>query len=175
MGKRVGIFAFDPGVTTGVASGVFEIKSTVAKTLTDGAVKGSKILEEVKLPENQEGLSYGLHAADVLEGLYATIRYTWGTAYGVEPGDMHLVSEDFILNSKATQKRSSIVPVRISSSLEGMVLKKFGDFMHYQTPAQAKSFATNERLKLWGIYVKGSEHKRDALRHVALRIDKLLK
>jgi hypothetical protein len=37
----------------------------------------------------------------------------------------------------------------------------------FQAPSDAMTFATSERLKRWGLWVKGKEHERDAWRHLA--------
>ena len=41
--------------------------------------------------------------------------------------------------------------------------------IYWQTPAQAKGFMTDERLKRAGAWVKGKPHERDAWRHLILR------
>ncbi len=39
-----------------------------------------------------------------------------------------------------------------------------------QTAQNAKGFVTDEKLKAWGMYVKGQPHARDAIRHAAFYI-----
>ncbi len=39
-----------------------------------------------------------------------------------------------------------------------------------QTPAQAKSFATNDKLKAVGWYTVGADHERDAARHMLVYV-----
>ena len=46
--------------------------------------------------------------------------------------------------------------------------------IRWQMPSGAKTKATNERLRLWGLWETGSEHKRDVMRHIALRMDGLV-
>lgn len=35
----------------------------------------------------------------------------------------------------------------------------------YQMASQAKGFVTDEKLKAWGLYIKGHRHSRDSIRH----------
>lgn len=44
----------------------------------------------------------------------------------------------------------------------------------FQKASAAKSFATNNRLRSWDAWTRGSEHARDATRHLALRLSEML-
>lgn len=78
-----------------------------------------------------------------------------------------LVIEDFILRKKSMD-RELLSAVRLTAALEMMVEE--GDLqmtMHRQAPSTAKTVATDERLKKWGLYNRagGQQHARDGDRH----------
>lgn len=58
-------------------------------------------------------------------------------------------------------------PLRIGAKLGyARHLGKMGDStLNWQGRTQAKSTATDVRLREWGLYTKGSDHERDATRH----------
>lgn len=100
----------------------------------------------------------------------ADLAWIWTDRHGCDV----LVVEDFILRSKVTD-RSLLSPVRITAKVETYllrygVLEDYGDIQLQQASA-AKSIATDERLKHWGLWIRGRQHARDAARHcvVALR------
>lgn len=81
-----------------------------------------------------------------------------------------IVVEDFILRqNRQEMSRDLLSPVRITAKLEHELWKRRRK-MWLQTPAQAKSLVTDERLKHWGTYTSegGLQHARDADRHVLL-------
>lgn len=83
-----------------------------------------------------------------------------------------LCIEDFILTGPArggwSSDRRGLSPVSVTYALLG-ILRQSGwqGRVYWQTPAQ-KEVINNDRLKALGLYVKGSEHIRDALRHMEL-------
>jgi len=80
------------------------------------------------------------------------------------PGCYVLV-EDFILKTSISG-REVLSPVRITAKLE-YALWVSGRPNSRQMPSEAKSVATDERLRRWGFYQRegGLEHARDADRH----------
>lgn len=58
-------------------------------------------------------------------------------------------------------------PLRIGAKLGyAQHLGKLGDAtLNWQGRVQAKKTATDERLRAWGLYTRGSDHERDATRH----------
>lgn len=82
--------------------------------------------------------------------------------------DSAVVIENFILRQKR-KDRSLLSPVRVTAKLEQKLWEE-GRTYFLQQPADAKTLATDERLKLWGMYnaVGGLEHARDADRHAIL-------
>lgn len=74
-----------------------------------------------------------------------------------------LVIERFDLRSNV--KSQQLDPLYIIGMCEWLCWRHGWEFV-LQTPAQAKSFATNDKLKAAGWYVPGQEHARDASRHL---------
>lgn len=84
--------------------------------------------------------------------------------------------EDFVLRARVTD-RSLLSPVRLIAKIETH-LRVFYMYrgveappIKFQSAANAKTIATDTRLKHWDLWVKGKQHARDAIRHacVALR------
>jgi hypothetical protein len=91
---------------------------------------------------------------------------------GAVPDLTHIVLEDFILRER-TSDRSLLSPVRLNAKLED----KFRESMPrveltLQSPSNAKTTVTNERLKRWGLWSVGEQHARDATRHLILWLRK---
>ena len=113
-----------------------------------------------------------VHQADqlcrVLQGLKRT-----ATKYG---SDIKVIVaiEDFILTRLESSEREGLDPVRVTSAFITAMEERGLDRnvkIVYQTPANAKSYATNDRLRHWGVWKRGAEeHERDAMRHMLLAI-----
>jgi hypothetical protein len=83
------------------------------------------------------------------------------------------------LNEGAKSRAETLSPVRLTFALEytiyrlavrGVVPPRWGSTGAVDTRQQAndaKHFATDERLRRWGLYVPG-DHARDAVRHACL-------
>ena len=81
-----------------------------------------------------------------------------------------IVVEDFILRPHNHEtSRDLLSPVRITAKIEHHLWRN-NRKMWLQTPAQAKTVSSDDRLKAWGVYTKegGLQHARDADRHVIL-------
>lgn len=80
-----------------------------------------------------------------------------------------IVCEDFD-NENPFQDDYVFSPIRIAAKIEYAIHRGWaGDARFYrQKRGMAFSIATNKRLMLWGMreYYRGSEHKKDALRHM---------
>jgi hypothetical protein len=87
--------------------------------------------------------------------------------------DVEVVMEDFKVNS-GTAKKS--LERMFSSEIIG-VARYFCELYDHkftlQTPAAAKSFVDNDRIRALGLWVKGGEgHHKDAMRHAILYLVK---
>ena len=161
----IGVMAIDPGGTTGVAWGVFdedECGESVT-TLMLGLVSGDSC--EVSGDEREQAVS--------LAQLWNEFYFECTVERGMRSDDVRLVVEDWTprLPLKSGE-RVVFYPVRIPAMLEGLLgVKWFGAVwqsrgVEYQMPSLAMRFGTNARLRRWGRWVKGSDHRRDAWRHV---------
>lgn len=88
---------------------------------------------------------------------------------GVVPEISTLVIEDFILRER-TKERSLLSPVRLTARIETLLFDEpeLSCKVHYQSPSDAKSTVTDERLERWGFWPTGAPHARDALRHLLM-------
>lgn len=149
----IGVCAFDPGTTTGVARGVFEILPSVWDGLASGSVESWEV----------EG-SPGEQAWEIMGEYLDWMR-------SIHPVRAILTAEGFgvRLGAGAASKSNLLDPVRVLGGCEALSWSRGG--IHWVTIAHqqpsAKSFATNARLRDHGLWVVGSEHRRDAVRHLA--------
>lgn len=127
------------------------------------------------------------------DGVFSLLRYTEvdSRKLGEEAAARHIVDtvldwweiteqvdvfvmEDFILRAR-NMDRSLLSPVRLIAKIEtwmyvradalGMgLIPKF----KMQQPSQAKSIATDHRLRGWGLWVPGKQHARDAVKHCVI-------
>lgn len=158
MNEFVGVYTVDPGGKTGTAKGVYSIQDTLVKTLRlhvaeAGEWEGDPIVQAANIARD-----------------YASFKKK-NSALGIERID--LIVETFVLRKMAVD----LSPVMVTSALRAYCrVLGIGDVTAYQQPGEAKSFGTAARLKRWGLYSvgRGSDHKRDALRHLALRVSVIL-
>lgn len=76
-----------------------------------------------------------------------------------------IVVERFTINANTAGKSQQLDPLYIIGTVEYLALRNGCPF-HLQAPSQAKSFATDAKLKAAGWWVPGQDHARDALRHL---------
>lgn len=161
--KVATVVALDPGGTTG-----WSVMTVHPESLSDpevsildnilywthgqtdcGSTKGNLGKEE------HRGISTSGEAAGVAE-LVGLVRNWPGSA---------VVVEDFIVR-QYNQSRDFLSPVRITAALSQWLWQQQREYF-VQQPAYAKTTATDERLKSWGLYssLGGLNHARDADRH----------
>jgi hypothetical protein len=155
--RAFGVYAVDPGGTSGWARGVFKSRGTLADTLKNHAVEAGEFVGTT-LDQSFELTNHFLEWRE--ECLKRGVR------------EVILVFESFELRTQRTVLASVEVihGARCLLASEGVEI----DSDHFQSPSQAKSFGTAARLKYWGLYPvgRGSDHKRDALRHLALAVSR---
>lgn len=166
---KFAVMALDPGGTTGLATGMFR---------TD---RGDMMMKEVLARAIKKGV---LLAADVdgdpveqawwLAKAWSDFRFVCTVERGIAESDVVLVIEDFQLR----QRSADLAPVRVTTGLLTLLRGREGDWPLgapvYQGPSEAKGTATNDRLRSWGLWQVGSEHRRDAMRHLATRVSRML-
>ena len=160
--KTFVVIAFDPGGTTGWS--LMEVHPTVF-------TRRDKILDNLLIHQHGEvdcgskrgnlGLSGhdGISTSGEAAGTNALIRLckAW-------PGAA-IVIEDFILLQER-KDRDLLSPVRITAAISYSLWLQGREYT-VQSPAMAKTVATDARLKDWGLYDRhgGLGHARDADRH----------
>ncbi len=159
------VMAVDPGGTTGVYAGWVDLKPTRRETLTKGKlnekaveVTGDYLEQARRLSQIFVGFSFACNEANI------------GVA------NRHLAIENFVLRRRqeggATGNLTSIwVAAAFACSISELPASE----VTWQMPSSAKALATDQRLKDWGLWIKGSTHKRDAARHFALLVDSLIR
>lgn len=82
------------------------------------------------------------------------------------------------LNRGAASRTETLSPIRVTAMLEYALWSRQEDIpVILQSPGDAKSVVTDERLKEWGLYVGPKErlrHQRDAQRHALLCAKRLV-
>lgn len=157
---RHGIFAIDPGGTTGVAAGIVDLSGgTVAEALAS--------MERRKAAEVK-----GDWLSQALDLRTKFLKWEMDCErYGVGVPSRHCVIEDFVLRMPATT--TTLTSIWVAAAFHGSIAPPVTE-VEYQTASQAKSYARDDRIKRWGLWEVGSAHKRDAWRHFALKVNRLL-
>lgn len=165
------IIGVDPGVTTGVSvigysgdpASPSEVPYWGSTQLSYGG-SGNHFDEiETHMPEQD--------VAHRIAGFADTVQ-SWTS------GRVIVAIEDFIIR-QMNQSRDFLAPVRVTS---GIIQALYERSEHYQidyvmqSPSDAKSICTNERMDLWGYKVETQRdrHSRDADRHSVLCLRKLM-
>lgn len=146
----------DPGKTTGWATGIFLRASIFENERADDLIPDGIIeLEMGQVTGDENGQVDKL--IEIVDQFHPDA----------------LIIEDFELR-KLLKSRDLLSPVRVGHKLDYAIhAKRFnisagydGPRIEWQLPALAMTTATDDRLKLWGLYVPGKEHARDGERHV---------
>jgi len=166
----VAIFAIDPGGTTGCASALLDLRQiTVAKAIRRARAKGNVQTWVEKGTHTEQAWSLARKIVDFVFTVHIERML-------IPHGNYFVVSESFEIR----QMGADLAPVRVGAGLEALLCNAFKDlwgtdsFYQLQTASEAKGFCTNEMLDRWGLLKGRTPHERDALRHLARRLDKLL-
>jgi hypothetical protein len=160
VGETHAIFAVDPGGTSGVCAGYVTLGKTMKATLPDA-------LTSVKKAETKG--SYRAQGR-LLAGMARKFLMIANVEQSMRMDRIHLVVEDFVLRMPAST--TNLTSCWVAASFATALNRDDMDIT-WQTASDAKR-VNNERLKRYGLYEIGSEHKRDAARHFALKVDKLI-
>jgi hypothetical protein len=86
-----------------------------------------------------------------------------------ESPDIQLVAEKFTITPETGKKSQQPTALYIIGAMRMLYWQHWERILPLQTPADAKSFSTNEKLKAVGLWHVGGEgHAKDALRHALL-------
>lgn len=185
------ILTIDPGGKSGLAWGWFNLEAdSVGSAIRRAKARGSFHSMELSGDPVSQGL--------VCAALYYEFVFKSHTEYGLPYSDIHVVVEDFQLR----QKHAELSPVEITAVFEACLRQEVdldelrktdhpektdhavkvrtisGSCVSVepsrQQPSAAMTYATNQRLRDWGAWVVGSEHARDAVRHLCVKLSELL-
>lgn len=162
------VMGVDPGTGTGVAWCVCAAAGTIA----------TRMAQPPSPPRSQVLRGSYVAQAEALCRLYKGLQTT---AYATSRRTKHdvrliIAIEDFVLTHFESSEREGLDPVRITTAFITAMSERSlnrGVEIVYQQPGEAKSYATNDRLRHWGQWKVGAEdHERDAMRHMLLAITK---
>jgi len=157
------VLAIDPGDTTGVFGGYVEERTT-----------RKEMLSTITNRKSIEVSGYWLDQARELANLIHRFRYTANVEQSIPLDQIHVAIEDFQSRPNSGVVRLTSTWVAAGAVALFMIGMNDEDEPVYQQPSDAKNLATNDRLKAWDLWEVGSEHRRDAARHFALRVDSLV-
>ncbi len=162
---KFAVMAIDPGGTTGIAAALLNAgKAQTTHQLLRRAVQ-KKVLAVGEI--TAKGRNAETRQAEKLYDEWMKFKFIANVEKGIPLPYIYLVVEDFQLR----QRSVDLSPVKITWGLLSLIPE---EEMLMQQPSEAKSYATNERLRKWGVWAVGKEHGRDAVRHLALRASKVL-
>lgn len=166
-GYTQAVIGIDPGVTTGVAvmatkssfrSGQVDYRWTRQLSYGGSGNDAQDVHVDGNWPEQQ-----------IVELI---VGYITAVAECID--DVHIVIEDFIVR-QFNASRDFLSPVRITAGiLQALFELQLGVQVHVQSPSEAKTTCTDERMDRWGLTISTlkDRHSRDAERHCILFIRK---
>lgn len=168
--NAIAIFSIDPGNTTGCATIVGNLQFvTVASIMRRARAKGLVKTWEVTGPYNEQSWTISHAIID----FYFNVHIERGL---IQANSFYIVIEDFKLRLMS----AVLSPIWITAGIEVLLSRaldgqwELDGFYSRQMPSEAKGFCSDKMLKSWRLFRGRSAHERDALRHIARRIDKLL-
>lgn len=174
------IFSVDPGGTTGVCEAVVDIdQPTVAAAIRRAWRKGLLRTYEIKGEYANQAWALARESTDFWFRQHVELSR-------VRAGNIRYVTELFTARSLAAE----MISVQVNSGAYTLLQGAFGidvekedmpaswvalsTFYSEQSASEAKGFCSDDMLKNWGLWKKRSTHERDAIRHLARRIDRLM-
>ena len=146
----IGIFALDPGTTSGIDIGFWRVNCPVIEAMC--AYEG--ICDDLAGP-----IEYQARKLSELYQEFLEVN---------SPVDHYLVIEKYVQRpTPHFVADESLDPIKVAYMTLGYLSAVFGRDMtvFWQMPSEAMTHATNARLRDWGAWVRGKEHGRDARRH----------
>ena len=162
--NSVALLSIDPGATTGCAAGLFDLRqATVAATMRRARSKRNLWSWEVVGDHVSQSWEIGRWFQD------------WQFKLQVErgiitAGNFHITMENFIPRQLNFDDISLLVIGGFETLLAPVVQK---GHVKYERQEPVERWCDDAWLKRNGLWVR-SDHERDARRHVARKIDKLL-
>ena len=178
---NIGVFGCDPGGATGLAWGIFNphARGGASEALRTKSHDGSTTISGDPRDQIRE-------IAVKWQGFYnACVR-----SQQLPPSHVWFVMEDFIYKpgtiygGESSEISTAIIwgveGYRMGTKDEWLKHRRGAFAMHMpdmilQTAGEAKGYATNDRMKEFGIWVRGREHERSAWAHVATFVARYIK
>ena len=149
--RWVGIFALDPGTTSGIDVGFWRTNCRVEEAVNSYEGFVDELTGSI---EDQARTLCELYT-EFFERDSSTRKFIVIESYTQRPTP-HFV------------KAESLDPIRVAYMMIGRLTSLFDPsdrIVNWQSPSEAMTYATDGRLREWGAWVKGKEHGRDARRH----------
>ena len=168
---NIGVFCCDPGGHSGVAWAILDPSAATEVALRERQNAGSTTVSGDARTQVNE-------LAQLWQSFFRSCVRSC-----LEPKDVYCVFEDFIYNPTTSYNGDSArISTQIIWAFEGFRLgceyqwkadhpgrkRIFRPALVLQPASQASTYATNDRLRNWGLWVRGREHERSALKHMAL-------
>lgn len=161
-GQTHAIMGIDPGGTTGIAACYVSVRPTMKETMLAATRKKS-----IEVPGDY--LSQGKQIASLMNGF----MYKANVENEIPLSNIHFAIEDFVLRRRmeggATGNLTSCWVAAAAVAIFGSESN-----IKWRQASQAKTYATDARLKLWGLWTVGSAHQRDAWRHLASEVNEVV-
>lgn len=155
------IMGIDPGGTTGVAAAYVTAYATLKESLLN-----LRKLKAIEVKGNW------LAQAKELSELMNRFQYTANVEHSIPLTHIHFAIEDYVLRMPATN--TNLTSIWVAAAAVGM-FNPMGNLISWQQPSEAKHFASDKRLRNWGLYdASDSAHMRDAKRHIAVRANRAI-
>jgi hypothetical protein len=171
-----GIFAVDPGESTGIAWGIINEKKKNGMSI--------EIVRERIRSSSNTITGTEAEQAKELYNKWVWFKRTCVNACMMDPEWIDLVVEDFVLFPGEKPGRSTTTPERISWCFEGYRMAMRDSYSrrlpkHYtpimwQKSGAAKRYSKQDILKKADAWIVGRQHERSAFAHMILRTNVLL-
>jgi hypothetical protein len=170
-----GIFAVDPGAQTGLAWGIVDDSKTAIaiESMAKRIYHGSETLKGSEAEQIRR-----------LFHFWTTFKRRCVFTHLLEPDQVDLVIEDFVLYPGEKPGKATTTPERIAWGFEGYRMASYDDWrragkhyspIHWQKSAAASRFYKDRKLmELANAWFVGREHERSALGHMILRLNVIL-
>lgn len=170
-----GIFWFDPGVSTGVAWGVFNLKSKlVIDAMKDRLNSGSTTIKT-----DGYQMSHAIEQAQKLWIEWRRFKRQCIVEGRMDPDSVIIGAENFVLTPvRHTPGIEGIFPTYVLGAFEGYrhglfdSSRAFGRSHRHISPlvlqmaAKGKKYDNQNHLKKWDAWIVGKEHERTAFAHI---------
>jgi hypothetical protein len=166
-----GIFCVDPGGTTGVAWGVFDDRAeSVATAMLERQDSGSETIHHGRV----EGSSQDIQ--DIIRNQTADIWELW-ERFWTDTRDLEnvdFVVEHFVLTNSPHGHKAGVEGI-FPAFMVGAIIEMLPVQIILQTASQGMRYHTRKFHTMYGTWITGREHEREAWAHVAARLHAVLR